>query len=225
MPLNMVIPVGTGTSVGTGVTTYSGLLTTIGDWLNRSDLTTKIPDFITLFEARLNRVLRVPEMEESATLTIADGVADLPADFLEIRHVYADGDVQNEVTPASLSVIRRDYNVPAVVGRPLLYAVHEGQLHFGPQPDVTEVELLYYEKIIALSDANETNWLIVSHPDIYLYGTLVMAEAFIWDDERLPLWRSALDEALGELADQGNRKRHGGGPLFPRPLPRPTGRS
>ncbi len=35
------------------LTTYTELKTSIGDWLNRSDLTTAIPDFISLAEAQI----------------------------------------------------------------------------------------------------------------------------------------------------------------------------
>ncbi len=37
--------------------TYSGLKTTIADYLNRDDLTSAIPSFITLAEAKFNRKL------------------------------------------------------------------------------------------------------------------------------------------------------------------------
>ena len=39
--------------------TYSELKSNIADWLNRSDLTSVIPTFISLAENRLNRQLRV----------------------------------------------------------------------------------------------------------------------------------------------------------------------
>jgi hypothetical protein len=42
--------------------TYSNLKTSIANYLNRSDLTSYLGDFITLTEARLNRELRVREM-------------------------------------------------------------------------------------------------------------------------------------------------------------------
>ena len=36
------------------LTTFAGLKSSIADWLNRSDLTTQIPDFIALAEADFN---------------------------------------------------------------------------------------------------------------------------------------------------------------------------
>lgn len=210
MPLQIVIPVGTGATAGTGVTTYSRLVTTLGLWLNRSDLGDKIPDFITLFEARLNRILRTPEMDEIVELAVTDGAADLPTDFLEAQHLYADG----EITPKPLSTFRTSFPVDNGT-TPQVYAIANNQILIAPSGAET-ITLHYWQKIPALNADNETNWLIVSHPDVYLYGALVMAEAFIWDDQRIPLWKSALDEALGELKRQGVGKRYGGGPLHPR---------
>jgi hypothetical protein len=213
MPLNMIIPVGTGASVGTGVTTYSGLLSTVGDWLNRSDLTTKIPDFITLLEARLNRLLRVPEMEEVATLTTDAERLDLPTDFLQARSLYLDSDPRQELEAVSLGTLRTKY-AQQISGKPEVYAIQGAELVLGPSPDDEyDLSLSYYQKLTGLSGDNETNWLIVTHPDIYLYGTLTMAEAFLWNDERLPQWKAALDEALDELMEQGKRKQYGAAPL------------
>jgi hypothetical protein len=98
MPI--IVPIGTGTSVGTGVTTYSGLVASVQSWLNRSDLTAKVPDFIALLEARLNRELRVPDMERMTTLVLTDGAVDLPTDFLEARHLYIDGDTDTRSSQA-----------------------------------------------------------------------------------------------------------------------------
>jgi hypothetical protein len=40
------------------ITTYAELQAAAANWLVRGDLTARIPEFITLAEARLNRVLR-----------------------------------------------------------------------------------------------------------------------------------------------------------------------
>ena len=49
------------------INTYDNLKTTIANYLNRSDLTSYIGDFITLTESRLNRELRVREMINTDT--------------------------------------------------------------------------------------------------------------------------------------------------------------
>jgi hypothetical protein len=35
--------------------------------------------------------------------------------------------------------------------------------------------MLYSQKVPALSDSATTNWLLTSHPDAYLFGTLTMS--------------------------------------------------
>jgi hypothetical protein len=218
MTLRITIPQGTNVSVGSGVTTYSGLLTTLEKWLNRSDLGLVIPDFITLLEDRLNRILREPEMEEVVTLSTTSATLDLPTDWRQVRNVYLDTDPRAQLAPVSLATLRTEY-ADQTTGKPEVYAVSGDNLILGPAPDDTyDLILTYYQEIPALSASNETNWLITKHPSIYLYGALVMAEAFIWDDERLErLWKPAWDEALGELMAQGNRKRFGAAPIRLRP--------
>ena len=51
------------------LTTYALLKTTIANYLNRTDLTSYLGDFITLTESRLNRELRVREMVNTDTST------------------------------------------------------------------------------------------------------------------------------------------------------------
>jgi len=213
MPVNMVIPVGTGATVGSDGATYTGLLSDIADHLNRDDLTTKIPSFIRRVEERLNRILRVPEMEETTTLSTTAERIDLPTDFRKARALYLDTDPRQALEAVSLATLRTKYAVQ-ITGKPEVYAISGGEIVFGPAPDdAYDALLTYYQEIPALASDNETNWLVVSHYSVYLYGALTMAEAFLWDDERLPLWKSAWDEALDELMEQGKGKQYGAAPL------------
>lgn len=207
MPI--IVPIGTGTSVGTGVTTYSGLVASVSDWLNRSDLDSKIPDFIALLEARLNRELRVPDMEDEVTLiTDSENANSLPTDFLEARALYLDVSPRIIMRQVSMDGIRE---LGPITGSPEVYAVSGGFLFVAPVPtDSLGLHLNYYQKIPALSSDNEINWLISAHPDVYLWGALVMAEAFLWNDERVPGWKSLWDEAIESLKRHGAKARHGG---------------
>ena len=50
---------------------YADLKAAVATWVNREDLTTTIPDFIRLAEARVYRLLRVPSLEVITSLNIS----------------------------------------------------------------------------------------------------------------------------------------------------------
>ena len=52
------------------ISTYSELKTAVANFLARSDLTTQIPDFSSLAEARMSRELETRSQENRATATL-----------------------------------------------------------------------------------------------------------------------------------------------------------
>jgi hypothetical protein len=67
------------------IDTFAVLKTSIADWLNRADLTSQIPDFITMAEARFNRELRCDAMDATASVTITAGAVAVPTGLLAVR--------------------------------------------------------------------------------------------------------------------------------------------
>ena len=65
------------------ISTYSDLQAAVGNWLNRTDLTDRVPDFIALSEAQMNRRLRVRQMVTRAEAILAGEFVDAPSDMLE----------------------------------------------------------------------------------------------------------------------------------------------
>lgn len=191
--------------------TWTELKASLAEWLNRTDLTAKIPELIAFAERRFNRKLFVPERETSATATISGARLALPTDFWALRGIYLATDPRVQMQPVTLAALRDGYSH---TGQPFVYAISGEELVFGPIPDTTySVEIAYYATIPALGASQATNWLLTDHPDIYLYGSLLMAEAYLWNDPRLPLWKAALDEAMAELTEAGNRKRFSAQPM------------
>ena len=45
-----------------------------------------------------------------------------------------------------------------------------------------------YKDFTALSGNNPSNWILSSHPDVYLYGALVEASPYLSDDARVAVW-------------------------------------
>ena len=78
--------------------TYTELKDAIADWLDRSDLTARIPDFIALAEARINRELRIRPMEVRSTMvTTADQqYFQLPGGYIQMRNMQLN---TNQTTP------------------------------------------------------------------------------------------------------------------------------
>lgn len=192
---------------------YDTLVNSVRAWLNRDDLTNlQITEFIAMFEARMNRVLRHPEMEQIVTVTLTSGNNDLPADFLSMRAIYRDTQELKAMTPAAMA---REYGTAQ--GISVAYTIVGSQprkIRLGPQPNAnTPVTMVYYKKLVGVDVNNADNWLLNEHPDLYLYGTLLMAEAYLANDERLGIWKNAFDEALRELDRSAQNDRFGGAPL------------
>ena len=195
------------------VGTYAQLQTEIANWLDRTDLTATIPTFIELAEANFNRAIRQPDMiTKDDSFSISGRYTTLPTDTLEIVRIVLDLTpvvVLEYMTPEELSERRVSLTGG---GKPYYFTTVGGstnQLEVLRSPDSTyTASIIYYTRIAALSDAATTNWLLTSHPDIYLYGALVEAEPYLKNDDRMPMWTSRLDKALNDLRLQGQRERH-----------------
>ena len=186
--------------------TFSGLKTTIADYLNRDDLTSIVPSFITLAEAKFNRKLRVRQMVKRATATLDTQYFAFPADFLQAKEFQLN---TNPITYLQyVTQNQGDYSSSTQyisVGKPQFYTIIGTQIQVIPTPDTGYTgELTYYGKIPALSDSNTSNWLLIYAPDLYLYGALLEAAPYLKDDERLATWSTLYTNSLGdiEIADQ-----------------------
>lgn len=178
------------------LSTYSDLQSAVADWLERSDLTARIPDFITLAEGQMNRELRVRKMLAVSTASIADEYSALPSDFLEEVSLtltdVAGCIVDLDAAPQGALDRRWGYD-----GKTRYYAIVGDQVRYWPAPDATyTATLTYYQAIPALSEDNTSNWVLAKHPDAYLYGTLLQAAPFLRDPEAARTWSELYTVAL-----------------------------
>lgn len=192
------------------ITNYSTLQTSIGDWLNRSDLTSVIPDFITLAEAQFNRTIRHRRMVERATATLDSEYSAMPADWLEsIRYQINTNPitVMEFVSPDQAAQLKGAYSTS---GKPIFYSQIGQQFQVIPAPDSGSAytgELTYYAKIPALTAQSTTNWLLTDSPDIYLYGSLLQSAPYLRDDDRIAVWAALYTKLLQDLTVSDERSR------------------
>jgi len=197
------------------IATYSELNTAVANWLDRDDLTDRIPEFIALCEARFNRLLRIRAMEYKQTATTVSGQRNLalPTGFIQMRNLQMN---ENPIVPMQYvtpEIYDRLYG-STLTGTPQMYTIIADEIQLGPIPgSALTIEMLFYKKFDALTAAATTNWMIINAPDVYLYGCLLEAEPFIMNDPRVQLWATAFQQAISDMQEQDNKDRHSGSAL------------
>ena len=197
------------------LTNYTELKSNIADFLNRDDLTSVIPTFIALAEAQINRDIRHWKMEQRATGTLNNEYSLLPTDWLETIQVHVTGDGTYPVELASRDAIadKRSANNDTS-GRPRYYSHADSSLELYPTPDADYViELLYFQKVPALTDSATTNWLLSDAPDIYLYASLIHSSPYLQEDGRAGTWAQLYSAAVQKLNDASEKSRMSGSGL------------
>jgi hypothetical protein len=195
---------------------YSELKADIADWLNREDLTAKIPSFIRLAEARFNRDLRVRQMVKRAVSDLDAGFITLPTDWLEAKNIQ----INTSSGPRKLEYVTLEQADDLrlkrgdTAGVPNYFNITGSQLEIIPTPaGEPEIEMTYYAKVPALSDENASNWLLTTWYDMYLYGSLAHTAPYLKDDERVTTWAAFYDRALQEITDADQRAQYSGSVL------------
>jgi len=191
---------------------YTELQASIADFLNRSDLTSVIPDFITMCEADLNRTLRVRDMSVRTRAPIDSQYVKLPADFLGMRNIDL---LTDPVTPLTYKNLQNldIHRAGDSTGKPLYYSVMQDSIEFAPVPDGDyTIEIVYYQKIPALSsaDTDGVNWLLTDHPDAYLYGSLMHSAPYLQADERIGLWAGKYNQILEQIKKSDEQAKFSG---------------
>jgi hypothetical protein len=189
------------------VTSYTSLVTSVQNYLARSDLASDVPGFIQNWEERFFRQPRNfgAWMDAELDDDIASSVLPVPSGFLAFRNVYVDGSPATRLEQVSPEQLFGRYPRGGDTGQPVWIARVGSNFEFGPQPDSEyTIKGKYRAKPTALrsyaADA-AAHWLIVNAPDLALYGSLAEAEAFVKNDSRIATWKALYADALRDYRD------------------------
>jgi hypothetical protein len=209
------------------LSTYTELQTAIGAELNRSDLTTVIPDLITRFEVKARRALR-DWLRTTITATAVTGDYALPVTVSDVLSVsYNDGTSGAHNFPLDV-LSKQDYQrfmeaqstVQSVAGQ-LVYVdadIDAGTttLRFWPPASasapIANLKIEVVKVLPSLSASQTTNALLREAPDCYLSGSCAEASKFLQHDERIPVWTADRDAGFKELRILTERRLYGASP-------------
>ena len=204
------------------ISTKAELHTAVANWLNRSDLTDRIPEFISLAEAGFNRNLRTRDMLTRSTASVSTQYISLPTDFLEMSNI----EITSTSPPRRLVYISQDRSDDYreqnndTSGKPNYWTIEGDAIQLLPTPDATyTVQLNYFQTIPALSSLADSgnNWLLSAHPDVYLFATLMQASPYLMDQEKTQIWDGLLARSMQELQMADEKSVYAGGTLNMRP--------
>lgn len=218
-------------AIGTNNTTLEAA---VANWLNRSDLTSRVQEFIELGGARVRREQewdrRVYSAETGNPFTFTAQGDALPTGIKAVKELWPTAGSQlaplAQTTFAELRKLAAS-NLDAT-GTPSAYAivpprdpaVSAARLYLWPVPSgAYTVDFFYIRDVGPLGAGNE---LLAFAPDVYLYAALIHSAPFLKHDERVAIWRDAYLEAMASVNHQSEAAQHGaslqrasfGGPAF-----------
>jgi predicted exporter len=206
---------------------FDDLKTAIAEWLYRAgdaDLSARADDFIALFEADflIDPQMRTLDMEEVDTTPVTsatDGI-QLPTGYIDMIRLRLTGlsDGQPDqplsyVSPAAAATLDSTQSTSGIVK---WYTVMAGEIFLAPlkwAPVGASLEMAYYAFTGLANAAGGVNWLLQKYPNLYLYGSLMQAAAYVDDAETVAKWKAGRDEAMSKLSKSLIKRKLGAGPL------------
>jgi hypothetical protein len=173
------------------MTIYTRLLADVQAWSARTDIAAQIPTMVGLFETRLNRVLRMRQMEASFGGAIVANVLPLPADWLEFKRIWPNSEPNATIHPQTLEVVRE-----RVEGTPTHYATDGDNVRFNGGGEVSGV---YYTPVPSLVTDGDT-WLGAVAYDAYLFGVLAEVADYMKDDAAMAKYFARSNAIIDNLA-------------------------
>lgn len=187
------------------IANYSELKAAIADWMARSDVSGNAADFITLGEARLNRLL--DPVGTTATLTGVIGSKTISISSLSVQEpqnlYFTTGEVEYYLTPRALGT----YSESTVPGLPSIWAIEGSTIKLDRELDEAYSFRFVYLGRFALSDFAPTNEFLTNNPDLYLAASIVWGSAYTKDLPQAAMWKQMLDEFTAEVAHENSRKK------------------
>lgn len=183
-------------SITTAFRDFLDLRTAVVEYVKRPDIADVFPRLLAMAESRLNRDLRMREQMTTTTLSLIDGVVDLPDDFAEMLGVF-NGTGQEYVQQSLQHIASRSSCNYSIEGGQIVAPLIGGDL-----------TVSYYAKIPPLAETlTTTNWLLERYPDVYLYGVGFEASKYVRDSDLAQASKFMLDDSISTAMADDTRAR------------------
>ncbi len=184
--------------------TYDSLVEDVIKYSERNDesFVTQIPRLIMLTEqsiaAEIKNLIQLNVV--NTTLAAGDSTVEKPVRWRKTVSMKINGE---PVLNRSMDYVTQ-YLSEAPAGQPLYYAEYDYD-HWGFAPSADQaypVQIIYYSRIQPLDITNQENLLTREAPQALLYGTLLQAQGFLKNTEKLAVWKQYYADAINALKSE-----------------------
>lgn len=189
------------------ISTFSELKTAAANWLERGDLTDRIPEFIALGEAVINARLNMRTAESDAALTgvVSSRLIALPAGYRQPRALWiVRSNGEREALRPTLPEL---HLADTTSGEPRSWCVDGTNIAFERPCDQAYSFVLRMVGGLALSDSSTTNLVLTNYPNLYLFGALKEAGPFLRDNDLISMFEAKFESALADAIRKEGRAR------------------
>lgn len=185
---------------------YSEIQTEVANYLNRTDQTAKIKNFIHYAQRKIERAGNFIGMEDKETDTLSEDAyqIDIATGYKSTRSMYMILDglkyPVRKVTERELFSVYT--HLTDDTGRPLIFCPREedSKVWFRPTADQ---DYTYYHNFYkfstALASSDDTNWITDSYPELLIYMALLEAEPYLKNDKRIKTWATMAGALMEDL--------------------------
>jgi hypothetical protein len=188
--------------------TYDSLVEDVITYSERDDTSfvAQIPRLIMLTEqsiaAQIKTLMQLNVV--NTTLTVNNPVIQKPARWRKTTSMKING---QPVLNRSMDYVTQ-FQTESDNGQPLYYGDYDyDHWALAPIPDDDySLQIIYYSRIQPLDITNQENLLTREAPQALLYGTLLQAQGFIKNADKLAMWKGYYDEAINALKGEDQKR-------------------
>jgi hypothetical protein len=217
------------------VDTFLKLRAAIADTVNRDDLSADVTAYEgTTIDSQIKRAVEnatatitrdlvsrgghknMEALNAALSTTVNVEYVDFPSDFAGVRTLFLTSDPMAVLAFVDPTTLWTQYPNSAP-DKPEKYTIIGARrAYLRPIPDGTYgIRLVYYQALTALSADADTNWLLTSHPDIYIGAAMIELCIVLENDERLQFWKGYYDQKLNDLMGDDRNVRWAAVPASP----------
>jgi len=179
---------------------------------DRTDLASQVPNFIDMAQARIFRVLKCRENEAVSSGSLVTNSYTVPSDYRSLKYMLVNDLPLDAVSESELRLRLKNESAG---GEPKVFCRINNAFVFHPAPDATyDIDLYYYADVSSdVTSDTATNSVMTTHPDLYVFGSLMMAAPYLNEDERIPTWEKYYMDTLTMIVENTSDELYSGSPI------------